>query len=235
MQSGIFSIIMPHRLHLLLLAAVALPRLASADIFEECNDSNNNNFIASNKSCTHFIYCSGEDSFEGECPEENDYFNGQLAMCEPMLDVDCRTGLPLQTNEVLQIAVTELPVTDVTVTQTVTAASTASQVSTETVTDAALQPTTAISVNSQKVVTLLASECPAADNTHQIVLLAHDKSCTEYFICYHGKPLPMTCAAMLHFNVATAKCDKAEVVNCMVSVSRLQHYSYYNYFFFFLC
>lgn len=191
---------------LLLLAALGLP---AADVFEECDESKHNSFIASNKSCTHFIYCSGEDSFEGECPEENDYFNEHLAMCEPMQNVDCRTGLPLQTNEVQQIAVTELPVT--TVTPTVTTASTALDLSSETVTAAS-------SASSQKVITVLASECPPADNTHQIVLLAHDKSCTEYFICYHGKPLPMTCAAMLHFNVHTAKCDKAEVVNCMVSV-----------------
>lgn len=202
-------------LFLFLLAALGL---AAADVFEECDESNRNNFIASNKSCTHFIYCSGEDSFEGECPEENDYFNAHLAMCEPMEEVDCRTGLPLQANEVQQITVTELPVATVTVTQTVTTASTALDVSSETVTAAAPAATAPSSASSQQVVTLVASECPPTDNTHQIVLLAHDKSCTEYFICYHGKPLPMTCATMLHFNVHTAKCDKAEVVNCMVSV-----------------
>ncbi|EDW18218.1 uncharacterized protein LOC6582029 [Drosophila mojavensis] len=201
----------------LLLFLLAALGLAAADVFEECDESNRNNFIASNKSCTHFIYCSGEDSFEGECPEENDYFNAHLAMCEPMEEVDCRTGLPLQTNEVQQITVTELPVVTVTVTQTVTTASTALDVSSETVTAAAPAATAPSSASSQQVVTLVASECPPTDNTHQIVLLAHDKSCTEYFICYHGKPLPMTCATMLHFNVHTAKCDKAEVVNCMRS------------------
>ncbi|XP_064540236.1 uncharacterized protein LOC135429722 [Drosophila montana] len=203
---------------LLLLLVVASCHLAASDIFEQCNAANNNNFVESNKSCTHFVFCSGEDSFEGECPEEYDYFNAQLGMCEPMQDVDCRTGLPLQMPEAAgSITVTELPAVTVTVTvvtDMVTDVVTASSLATSSATAA---PTTAASVGEHQVITLVASACPATDNYNQIVLMGHDKSCTEYFICYHGKPLAMTCASMLHFNVKTGKCDKAEIVNCLRS------------------
>lgn len=205
----------------LVLLLLGFGRLALGDVFEECNEENDQQFLFSPKGCTYFILCNGEDSHEGECPE-GDRFNPDEQMCELMEDIDCRTGLPIGTNNsddnlVIEEEITAQPVDELE--NETTAGETAS-----TAQPTAAEITSLISVASttstpapSTASTIVASSCPSIDNPNQIVLIAHDKSCTEYFICYRGQPISMSCAAMLHFNVKTGKCDRAEIVKCMVS------------------
>lgn len=36
----------------------------------------------------------------------------------------------------------------------------------------------------------------------------------RYYICYHGKPMPMNCPAHLHWNEQIGKCDTPENAKC---------------------
>ncbi|KAM8708360.1 hypothetical protein ACLKA7_015349 [Drosophila subpalustris] len=190
-----------------------------ADVFEECNADNDQQFIVSNRSCTHFILCNGEDSHEGECPE-GDRFNAVEQMCELMEDIDCRTGQPINGQTENSVAtevqenVTAAPVNISTIAETST--STAAHVPSPSPESNSSVISSPISTSNQ-VVTTVASICPRNDNPNQIVLLAHDQSCTDYFICYGGQPVAMYCAPTLQFNVRTGKCDKAEIVKCLRS------------------
>lgn len=200
---------------LALLVLLGFGKLALSDVFEECNAENDQQFLYSPKGCTYFILCNGEDSHEGECPD-GDRFNPDEQMCELMEDIDCRTGLPVATNNAednLVIEETTKTQTDVEL-ETSETTSTAQPTSQVTSLDAEAGTT---SLANSPALSIVASSCPSIDNPNRIVLIAHDKSCTEYFICYRGQPISMSCAATLHFNVKTGKCDRAELVKCMVS------------------
>ncbi|KAH8307128.1 hypothetical protein KR044_005628 [Drosophila immigrans] len=182
-----------------LLLLVCFYSRSLADVYEQCNDDNDQQFIVSNTSCAHFILCNGEDSHEGQCPE-GDRFNGEEQMCELMEDFDCRIGQSLDLNNSI-------------ITETSPASTSTSTVAPVT----SPSPAPSISSSNSQVVTTVASICPRADNPNQIVLMAHDQSCSDYFICYGGQPIAMHCAPSLHFNVKTGKCDKAEIVKCLRS------------------
>ncbi|XP_051859517.1 uncharacterized protein LOC117571223 [Drosophila albomicans] len=184
-----------------------------ADIFEQCNEENDQQFIVSNTSCTHFILCNGEDSHEGECPD-GDRFNAEEQMCELMEDIDCRTGQSLDiNNNIITGSATSAPeITTTTLTSTLAVVQTTSPSPVDS------SPASSLTISSSNpVFTSVASICPRADNPNQIVLLAHEQSCSDYFICYGGQPIAMHCAPTLHFNVKTGKCDKAEIVKCLRS------------------
>jgi len=163
---------------LVLVVFVCLLTRSLSDVFEACNADNDQQFIVSNTSCTHFILCNGEDSHEGECPE-GDRFDAVEQMCELMEDIDCRTGNPIQTdnsvNEVLG-NVTDIPVNNSTT--VATPSSTVAEVSSPSAVDNSVVTSSTIS-SSNQVVTTVASICPRTDNPSQIVLLAHDQSCTD--------------------------------------------------------
>ncbi|KAH8396904.1 hypothetical protein KR215_006176 [Drosophila sulfurigaster] len=184
-----------------------------ADIFEQCNEENDQQFIVSNTSCTHFILCNGEDSHEGECPD-GDRFNAEEQLCELMEDIDCRTGQSIDiNNNIITESATSAPETT-----TTTQTSTLAVLQTTSPSPADSSPASSLAISSSNpVFTSVASICPRADNPNQIVLLAHEQSCSDYFICYGGQPIAMHCAPTLHFNVKTGKCDKAEIVKCLVS------------------
>lgn len=205
------------RRSLALLMLLGFCGLALGDVFEECNETNDQQFVLSPKGCTFFILCNGEDSHEGECPE-GDRFDATEQMCELMEDIDCRTGLPIGTVNPEENLVTEDATTPGELDNAVTS-ETSTELPTLEVTDesseASTTSVTAVAIS--PALTIVASVCPSIDNPNQIVLIAHDKSCTEYFICYRGQPISMSCAATLHFNVKTGKCDRAEIVKCMVS------------------
>ncbi|KAH8371699.1 hypothetical protein KR093_008561, partial [Drosophila rubida] len=182
-----------------------------ADVYEACNDQNDQQFIVSNTSCAHFILCNGEDSHEGQCPD-GDRFNADEQMCELMEDIDCRTGQSIDANNIVPGEATTTAPTTTTTSSITTPTST-----TSTSASPASVVSSSASATGNQVVTTVASICPRADNPHQLVLLAHDQSCSDYFICYGGQPIAMHCAPTLHFNVLTGKCDKAEIVKCLRS------------------
>ncbi|KAH8296037.1 hypothetical protein KR054_000981 [Drosophila jambulina] len=193
--------------------------LCLADVFEECNDGINLAFIASPKSCAHYIFCNGDESYDGEC-EDGEYFSPDMEMCEPMGDMDCRTGLPL----------TDSNANNSTEANSEAPEASGDPLSTSAVVNSTLAPTSAVvtvrppsnetgttpsTVISPSIDVIVGNMCPQLDNQSRIVLLPNQNSCSDYYICYRGESLPMSCAASLHFNSRTGKCDHPENVKCM--------------------
>ncbi|XP_017034158.2 probable chitinase 10 [Drosophila kikkawai] len=193
--------------------------LCLADVFEECNDGINLSFITSPKSCAHYIFCNGDESYDGEC-EDGEYFSSDMEMCEPMGDIDCRTGQAIKENS------TEV--------NSEAPEASGDSSSTAAVVNSTLAPTSAIvtvrpssnetgttpaTVISPSIDVIVANMCPQLDNQTRIVLLPNQNSCSDYYICYRGESLPMSCAASLHFNSRSGKCDHPENVKCMTMTS----------------
>ncbi|XP_037943714.1 myb-like protein D [Teleopsis dalmanni] len=60
-----------------------------ANIFLECEDPETfNTFVASQTDCSRYIFCDGDDSFEGECLDDN-YFNEKEGNCDDPDAVVC--------------------------------------------------------------------------------------------------------------------------------------------------
>ncbi|KAH8404491.1 hypothetical protein KR222_006621 [Zaprionus bogoriensis] len=201
---------------LLLLPLLLLVGPALGDVFEECNAANDQQFVLSPKGCTYFILCNGEDSHEGECPE-GDRFNAGEQMCELMEDIDCRTGLPIAGDAADAGMAEQLSTATAAPVEVEESTSSAANTDQPSSSVASVASTTSPPLAVSPITSIVATYCPATDSPNQIVLIAHDKSCTEYFICYRGQPIAMSCAASLHFNVRTGKCDRAEIVKCMTS------------------
>ncbi|KAG6441555.1 hypothetical protein O3G_MSEX001893 [Manduca sexta] len=59
------------------------------------------------------------------------------------------------------------------------------------------------------------SQAPSicAKNDSDSILIAHEL-CNHFYICLHGRPLPINCPPGLHFNPKSRKCDWPENVEC---------------------
>ncbi|KAI8037950.1 hypothetical protein M5D96_009451 [Drosophila gunungcola] len=187
-----------------------------ADVFDECNEGNSLSFVTSPKSCAHYIFCNGDESYDGECAE-GEYFSADMEMCEPMGDIDCRTGSAVEVDSSTLInsdVETTAPVpTDVI---TTLAPSVVITLRPSVVNQNGTSNATTISPGIEVIVTNM---CPQLDNQSRIALVPNQNSCTDYYICYRGEPLPMSCAASLHFNSRTGKCDHPENVRCLALTS----------------
>ncbi|EDV52120.1 probable chitinase 10 [Drosophila erecta] len=185
-----------------------------ADIFDECTDGNNLSFVTSPKSCAHYIFCNGDESYDGEC-EDGEYFSQDMEMCEPMGDFDCRTGAEVQRENTTDSA-TEITSESSTMSTVVISTLSPSAVVTlrPSVNQSGATNTTSVSAGIEIVVT---NVCPQLDNRNRIALLPNQNSCSDYYICYRGEALPMSCATSLHFNWRTGKCDHPENVRCLAT------------------
>uniref|UniRef100_A0A6P4DYC7 Probable chitinase 3 n=1 Tax=Drosophila rhopaloa TaxID=1041015 RepID=A0A6P4DYC7_DRORH len=201
-----------------LLVPILFLGICLADVFDECNDGNSLSFVNSPKSCAHYIFCNGDESYDGECAE-GEYFSANMEMCEPMGDIDCRTGSAVETEDNANSS------TDIT-SDVETSATPTGEITTLTPSvTVTLRPSvnqngttnsTTISPGAEVIVT---NQCPQLDNQSRIALLPNQNSCSDYYICYRGEALPMSCAASLHFNSRTGKCDHPENVRCLTMTS----------------
>ncbi|XP_037942287.1 probable chitinase 10 [Teleopsis dalmanni] len=209
------------------------------DIFVECNNVEINTYIASTTSCREYIFCNNEDSFMGECGE-GDYFDQIYQTCDPEELVDCQIDNNEANNTLTVSSTTSVPIITPPIPfateTTITTASTATGTRETTIIDTSIPtqtarpnfsqftfPTIPTTVETQNVFPgigneinkiVILSECPAVDNREVVGLIPHPKSCSDYFVCFHGNPLPMHCSAMLHFNTRTGRCDYPENAKC---------------------
>ena len=58
------------------------------------------------------------------------------------------------------------------------------------------------------------SDCPPHSDPDQPVFLPSDQSCSLFYLCSNGRPIPLTCPGGLYFNVDTDRCDYPYNVNC---------------------
>ena len=195
--------------------------LTYADYFEEC-EGKDGTFIAVQEDCSFFIYCDIDDSYRDSCPEDNPYFSAVEMTCDTDRKVCGDRPFPNgdfdENEETTTISglVTDLVIVNTTVIKLSTTIPTES--STNTFSNTSLKPSSTTSPNTIPTASpsvLLA--CPQVDDPNRAVFVAHPKSCSEYFLCYHGQRLPMRCSHMLHFDFRQQKCDYAENVKCHVS------------------
>lgn len=177
--------------------------LTSGDYFEEC-EGKNGQFIAVQDDCSFYIYCESEDSYRDLCPEDSPYFSISDWSCD--IDRNVCGDRPFPNGEFHVEEEDTKPPSTLTSTESSTTESTGLKASTT---------STPNSVSTASPSILLT--CPPVDDPNKAVFVAHPKSCTEYFLCYHGQRLPMRCSQMLHFDFRQQKCDYAENVKCHVS------------------
>ncbi|XP_034658423.1 uncharacterized protein LOC117895123 [Drosophila subobscura] len=208
-----------------LIVMVLIFGICQADNFVECN-GNESGFISSAKSCAHYIFCNGNDSYDGECPD-GEYFSSDTEMCEPMGDIDCRTGMAVETDNTSSLESSTDNLIIVNTESILVGDSVASTTLNTTLAATSLNvtppPTYADGPDSNTTIfppsvdIIVASICPRDDNKSRIILMASQKSCTDYYVCYQGQPYPMNCAVSLHFNHRTGKCDHPENVRCLAT------------------
>lgn len=195
-----------------------------ADIFPQC-EGLNKVFIPSpnSKNCEMFIFCDDLNSKEGKC-EEGYRFKPDEGTCDYKENVKCQTGedttlsVISATPATVTVSTLNTPTTTSTNIPNFTQAptSTAKPVSTTIITTLANYQTTTTEQITEKPIKILQS-CPIDDDPSQVVLIPNNKSCSHYYICYHGNPVAMQCTNYLHFNPNTLRCDYPENVNCIVS------------------
>lgn len=210
------------------------------DIYEACENKPNHAFIGSNTSCRHYIYCAGAESYEGECAD-GDYFNELLQTCDPKHLVTCKlyntnSSSPIQTvpTQATTTAIssssfssTSIAPSEIAIlsslppiqTTKIISQTDSGNTSTTSAIDGSIATSMVLPLTDGDVAILISTECPLIDNPHQMILVPHPTSCSDYFICYRGEKMVMHCSSMLHFNANTGKCDYAENVRCQTSFS----------------
>ncbi|XP_061390062.1 chondroitin proteoglycan-2-like [Musca vetustissima] len=242
-------------------------QLISAEYYAQC-EGNDNRYIASPDSCSRYIFCYGQESFEGDCDEEAPYFSEIDQTCDVSEDV-CKkfegtdngegdegdgegegTGegegngkgeggeVVNPGNPEIEPSNPEIPpnvVTSAPAPSPSVSSVSSSAIVTTTVKPSSIKPTQSSAVptssttpklpsiaSSTTQASITAVKCPAEDDPLNLVFLQHPKSCSDYFMCYHGEPIAMHCSHSLHFDVRTRKCDYPENVKCQVVSPREQ-------------
>lgn len=216
---------------------IAILKNVDCETFTECENVPDRTFTGSSKTCSGYIYCNGDESFEGQCDDAS-YFNDEEKVCDDKEFVDCHLedDGDTSTSTTITTITTISPITSSTISPTsmanttnannVTAATTTVRNTTTVVANTStvistLSTTAATIISTTPTTTITLTECPTVDNPFQIVFLASTISCSEYFVCFNGTPLEMFCSGMLHFNSITGKCDYPENVRCLVCSSLL--------------
>lgn len=222
----------------LFLVTVLLSSLINAEEFLECENEPLGIFIAVPSNCTKAIYCNGADSTIVECDSNNPYFSSDDEMCynnasvcgsRPFSEENLASTIPT-------VATTSAVTTTLRITSapalgpstftapaiTVTSA-TAPIAATPTTTAPINLPSTAAPITSATIPTSSSSidpfvslKCPAVDDPSRPLFLPHPKSCSQYYLCYHGVATLMQCPNKLLFDVSQQSCNTAEKVNCEV-------------------
>ncbi|KNC32670.1 hypothetical protein FF38_13213 [Lucilia cuprina] len=221
---------MSHKYYVLILLIAGLWTSVNGDYFEEC-DGEENTYIAVQEDCSYYILCHGEDSYRDSCPEDSPYFsleeqtcdmdrnvcgdrpfpNGEFESGEVVESTEESTNSPTQSSSSVSVAVST---TTAGLTTTTTTSPTSVIIPTSTTSLVTTAPQIITTPN--HITPHLPSFCPAVDNPNKAIFLPHPKSCTEYFLCYHGERLPMHCSNMLHFDARQQKCDYPEKVKCQI-------------------
>lgn len=173
---------------------------AWGDVFEECSESEPESFVASWESCQSYVYCDGDDSILGDC-EAGQYFDPESGACDDAANVKCFLDEVDEPDAEEEPDEPETP-------------------------PAELDPTpptmeTPIEVDIVQAAPVVKPSCPNTDDPSQVIFMANNDSCTDYYLCYHGHAMQMQCTNELHFNAKTGQCDLPENAHCAVSLEQL--------------
>lgn len=216
-----------------LATVIFLSACTYADYMEEC-EGITSRFIAVPEDCSFFIYCDGDDSFQDSCSDASPYFSDIFQTCDDNNTVcgnrpyanlnNPATTLPPVTTTVTNISTTPVlssPFVTTNITFVIPTVSSAIPTNpSSTVSAINTTPSRPISTSSTSA-PVIPLNCPAVDDPNKAIFLPNPKSCSDYYLCYHGQPMPMHCSNMLHFDMKQQKCDYPENVNCQVTYGLL--------------
>ncbi|KAH8379140.1 hypothetical protein KR009_003247 [Drosophila setifemur] len=188
--------------YLIYLCLVVLCSGASkADHFDECDEMEDESFVQSWDSCQSYIYCQGEDSLKGDCPD-GEYFDGEAGGCDTAANVQCFLD---EVDEPAELEPEE-PEEE------------------EPVTVQPAEPTPPIQeaheVDILNIAPVVKPSCPFSDDPSQVIMMPSNASCSNYYLCYHGHAMEMHCPDPLYFNGLTGQCDLRENVQCALDDRR---------------
>ncbi|XP_016959235.3 probable chitinase 10 [Drosophila biarmipes] len=175
----------------------------NADHFEECEGAEDETFVQSWESCQSYVYCQGEDSLKGECGE-GEYFDAATGECDVAANVQCFL------DEVDEPADPE-PEPEAEEEEEIVPA-------TPQPTEPPTAPPTEVDI--LDIAPVVKPSCPISDDPSQVILMASNESCTNYYLCYHGHAMEMHCTNQLYFNSISGQCDYPENVQCALEDPR---------------
>ncbi|KAM7355868.1 uncharacterized protein ACRADG_001813 [Cochliomyia hominivorax] len=173
--------------------------LIKAEQYMECFNKEPGTFVALASNCSKAIYCNGPNSREVECDNRKPYFSEEIHSCDE--DANKCGDRPFG-NKVTPI----VPIITITTTTTTQTPETSTSTTTSTSTSTTLRPPSSSS----------SLWCPPEDDTLKPLFFPHPKSCSQYYLCYHGVATVMQCPSGLHFDASLQSCNTANNVNCQI-------------------
>ena len=186
----------------------------SARQYEECEGIQKLDVVvASKKSCAKYIFCAGDNSYEGECLAGN-YFNAKEEICDDPENVECNIQPSDDVKSIYDEDYTQPPALE--------DSSNDDGDEDENEDDNDSETNDEISVNGgeqSNVADLTAAnvpKCPHQMGYQYIKHIANPESCVAFYTCYNGMAIAMLCPAKMYFNEETGKCETQMPSSCKV-------------------
>ncbi|XP_023296343.2 probable chitinase 10 [Lucilia cuprina] len=175
--------------------------------YEECRGiTEPDTVVASKKSCAKYIFCDGENSYEGECLAGN-YFNELEGNCDDPENVKC----DIEPNDDVKSIYDE----DFNLKEHETETTAENGDDNENITEID-------EIDSEEIKENINSEmqqqnipkCPQLNGFHNIKHIANHESCVAFYTCYNGIAIPMLCPGKMYFNEESSKCEPQMPESC---------------------
>ncbi|TMW52268.1 hypothetical protein DOY81_002671 [Sarcophaga bullata] len=197
--------------------------------YEECEGIQKLDVVvASKKSCAKYIFCAGENSYEGECLAGN-YFNVKEEVCDDPENVECNIQPSDDVKSIYDEDYTQPPELQ---------GNNNGEEDEEDENEDENDSETNDELNDnreQSHVANIASanmpKCPHQMGYQNIKHIANPESCVAFYACYNGMAIAMLCPAKMYFNEETGKCETQMPSSCKSkhAVSLKCHKGVYNY------
>lgn len=206
---------MYHIIKVLIIAVMLTHNLISmvrAREYEECLDvTETDTFVASQRSCAKYIFCDGENSFEGECLGGN-YFNELEGICDDPTNVECDIVESESVSSIYDGHSDNKSHVSISNGKGTTIAPDVGNNEIKLSNNAIEEK-----IESNNIVKNEQSpKCPDVNGMQNIRYIAHSNSCSSFFTCYNGMAIPMLCPRNLYFNGDTQTCEQQMPWSCKV-------------------
>lgn len=179
-------------------------QMMSCRQYEECEGIQKPDVVvASKKSCAKYIFCDGENSYEGECLAGN-YFNEKLEICDDPENVDCNIQPSDDVKSIYDDDYTQAPLVD----------------NTKVDNESEIENEEENGINIEEIIPTHMPKCPQQMGFYNIKHIANPESCVAFYTCYNGMAIAMLCPAKMYFNEVTGKCQTQMPSSCKVSSTR---------------
>ncbi|XP_075144651.1 peritrophin-44 [Haematobia irritans] len=192
--------------------------------FPECfNVSEPDTFVSSKRSCSKYIFCDGDASFEGECLGGN-FFNEVEGICDDPENVKCNIVGSEGVQSIFDEKFQKSDIDD----EAKALGEDQSNGDADDLIDgddinqdlnfSSANEIKGNELNSIDIVQM--SNAPkCSDNTRAIHHIPHQESCSAFFTCYNGLAIPMLCPRNTYFNAQSEKCDQEMPTSCKLRSS----------------